>query len=192
MSALARTPGSVRSCAASAGRSGTARSVTARSCRSDVSEGEYRAVLPGGAPACAQTAPDRPDPRPRQGTARRRHRPAAGGVRRVRRRLEVRVGDGVPRPRAGREARRAARARGAGLHGRHAAGGRLAPGVAAQMLAWAEGLGFPCVEVSSGVAPIAAAAKRELIETAAARFVVLAEIGSKDPSAEVSPTAWAA
>jgi phosphosulfolactate synthase len=57
---------------------------------------------------------------------------------------------------------------------------------------WAGELGFPCVEVSSGVAPIGAADKRELIERAAARFVVLAEIGSKDPSAEVTATAWAA
>jgi phosphosulfolactate synthase len=65
-------------------------------------------------------------------------------------------------------------------------------GVAGKMLAWAADLGFACVEVSSGVATIGAADKRELIETAAARFVVLAEIGSKDPSAEVTPTAWAA
>jgi phosphosulfolactate synthase len=65
-------------------------------------------------------------------------------------------------------------------------------GATQPFLDWAGDLGFPCVEVSSGVAPIAAADKRELIETAAARFVVLAEIGSKDPSAEVTPTAWAA
>jgi|tagenome__1003787_1003787.scaffolds.fasta_scaffold20864373_2 phosphosulfolactate synthase len=65
-------------------------------------------------------------------------------------------------------------------------------GVADRMLDWAAELGFPAVEVSSGVAPIGAADKRALIETAAARFVVLAEIGSKDPAAEVSPDAWAA
>ena len=65
-------------------------------------------------------------------------------------------------------------------------------GAVRPFLDWAGELGFPCVEVSSGVAPIGAADKRELIGTAAARFVVLAEIGSKDPSAEVSPTAWAA
>jgi phosphosulfolactate synthase len=65
-------------------------------------------------------------------------------------------------------------------------------GVVDRYLAWAEELGFPCVEVSCGVAPIGAAEKRRLIETAAARFVVLAEIGSKDPEAEVSPGDWAA
>jgi phosphosulfolactate synthase len=41
------------------------------------------------------------------------------------------------------------------------------------------------------VAPIGVAEKRRLIEAAAERFVVLAEIGSKDPDAEVSPGAWA-
>jgi phosphosulfolactate synthase len=65
-------------------------------------------------------------------------------------------------------------------------------GVVEQYLAWAEELGFPCVEVSCGVAPIGPADKRKLIEAAAGRFVVLAEIGSKDPQAEVSPGAWAA
>ena len=59
-------------------------------------------------------------------------------------------------------------------------------------LAWAEELGFPCVEVSCGVAALGPADKRKLIEAAAGRFVVLAEIGSKDPRAEVSPGAWAA
>ena len=65
-------------------------------------------------------------------------------------------------------------------------------GVVEQYLAWAEDSGVPAVEVSCGVAPIRAAEKRRLIESAAARFVVLAEIGSKDPDAEVSPAAWAA
>jgi phosphosulfolactate synthase len=65
-------------------------------------------------------------------------------------------------------------------------------GAVEEYLAWAEELGFPCVEVSCGVAPIGSAEKRKLIETAAARFVVLAEIGSKDPEAEVLPGAWAA
>ncbi len=63
--------------------------------------------------------------------------------------------------------------------------------VVEEYLAWAEELGFPCVEVSCGVAPIGPAEKRRLIEAAAGRFVVLAEIGSKDPDAEVSPAAWA-
>ena len=65
-------------------------------------------------------------------------------------------------------------------------------GVVEEFLAWAGGVGFPCVEVSSGVAPLAPAAKRGLIEAAAERFVVLAEIGSKDPAADVSPEQWAA
>jgi phosphosulfolactate synthase len=65
-------------------------------------------------------------------------------------------------------------------------------GAAERMLAWAAELGFPCVEVSNGVAPIGPADKRALIETAAPRFTVLAEIGSKDAAADVSPAAWAA
>ena len=65
-------------------------------------------------------------------------------------------------------------------------------GAVTEFLDWAAELGFPCVEVSGGVAPLGPADKRELIETAAARFVVLAEIGSKDAAAEVSPAAWAA
>jgi phosphosulfolactate synthase len=64
-------------------------------------------------------------------------------------------------------------------------------GVVEECLAWAEDLGIPCVEVSCGVVPIGAAEKRRLIEAAAERFVVLAEIGSKDPHAEVSPGSWA-
>ena len=65
-------------------------------------------------------------------------------------------------------------------------------GVAAEYLAWAADVGFPCVEVSSGVAPIGPREKAELIRAAAGRFVVVAEVGSKDPAAPVSPDAWAA
>jgi phosphosulfolactate synthase len=65
-------------------------------------------------------------------------------------------------------------------------------GVVAEYLAWAADLGFPCVEVSSGVAPIGAREKASLIQAVAARFVVVAEIGSKDPAAPVTPEAWAA
>jgi phosphosulfolactate synthase len=64
-------------------------------------------------------------------------------------------------------------------------------GVVEKFLAWSGELGFPCVEVSCGVAAIGPAEKRKLIEVAAERFMVLAEIGSKDPHAEVSPGAWA-
>jgi phosphosulfolactate synthase len=65
-------------------------------------------------------------------------------------------------------------------------------GVVPEYLAWAADLGFPCVEVSSGVAPIGPREKAELIQVAAGRFVVVAEVGSKDPAAPVSPDAWAA
>ena len=65
-------------------------------------------------------------------------------------------------------------------------------GVAAEYLAWAADVGFPCVEVSSGVAPIGPHEKAELIRAATSRFVVVAEVGSKDPAAPVSPDAWAA
>jgi phosphosulfolactate synthase len=65
-------------------------------------------------------------------------------------------------------------------------------GVIEEFLDWAGDLGFACVEVSGGVAPLAPSDKRDLIEAAAGRFVVLAEIGSKDPAADVSPDAWAA
>jgi phosphosulfolactate synthase len=59
-------------------------------------------------------------------------------------------------------------------------------------LDWAGELGFPCVEVSCGVAAMSVEDKRELVELAAERFIVLAEIGVKDADAAVSPAAWAA
>jgi phosphosulfolactate synthase len=58
-------------------------------------------------------------------------------------------------------------------------------------LDWAAEIGFPCVEVSCGVAPMTAEDKRALIEAAAERFVVFGEVGAKDPSAEVSAKLWA-
>jgi phosphosulfolactate synthase len=64
--------------------------------------------------------------------------------------------------------------------------------VVEQYLLWAAHLGFPCVEVSCGVARMRPEDKHELIEAVGARFVVLGEIGSKDPSAVVSATEWAA
>jgi phosphosulfolactate synthase len=51
--------------------------------------------------------------------------------------------------------------------------------------------GFPCVEVSCGVAQMTAEEKRSLIQAAAERFIVLAEIGAKDPTVEVSAAVWA-
>jgi len=64
-------------------------------------------------------------------------------------------------------------------------------GVADAFLDWAGTAGFPCVEVSCGAVGMTAADKRALVEAAAQRFVVLGEIGAKDPRVEVSATAWA-
>ena len=59
-------------------------------------------------------------------------------------------------------------------------------------LDWAAEVGFPCVEVSRGVADMPLPAKQALVERAAERFIVLAEVGAKDPVAEVGAQAWAA
>jgi len=66
-----------------------------------------------------------------------------------------------------------------------------AQGKAAAFLGWARDCGFPCVEVSAGTVPMSEAAKQELIEQAAEHFIVLAEIGSKDPGVRLSPEQWA-
>ena len=58
-------------------------------------------------------------------------------------------------------------------------------------LAWAAEAGFPCVEVSNGVVAMPLGEKRRLIAEAADRFTVLAEVGSKDPLAPVTPSRWA-
>jgi len=58
-------------------------------------------------------------------------------------------------------------------------------------LDWAAQVGFPCVEVSRGVAEMSLADKQAIVERAAERFIVLAEVGSKDPLAEVGAQAWA-
>ena len=57
---------------------------------------------------------------------------------------------------------------------------------------WAAEVGFPCVEVSRGVASMSRADKRALVAAAAERFIVLAEVGRKDPEAEVGAGSWAA
>ncbi len=59
-------------------------------------------------------------------------------------------------------------------------------------LDWLGEIGFPCVEVSRGAADMSYAEKQELVARAADRFIVLAEVGAKDPLAEVDPEAWAA
>jgi phosphosulfolactate synthase len=65
-------------------------------------------------------------------------------------------------------------------------------GKVAPYLDWAAEVGFPCIEVSCGVAAMGPDDKRDLVRAAAERFVVFAEVGAKDPAAEVSAAAWAA
>lgn len=58
-------------------------------------------------------------------------------------------------------------------------------------LAWAGDIGMPCVEVSNGALDLPVEEKRRLITKAAENFMVLGEVGSKDPSVPVSPAEWA-
>ena len=66
-----------------------------------------------------------------------------------------------------------------------------AQGRASEFLDWAADAGFPCVEVSAGTVPMEDAAKRDLIEAAAERFIVLAEVGSKHAAVRLTPEQWA-
>jgi phosphosulfolactate synthase len=66
-----------------------------------------------------------------------------------------------------------------------------AQGRAAEFLDWARACGFPCVEVSAGTVAMDDAAKRDLIEQAAQHFIVLAEVGPKDPGVRLTPGQWA-
>jgi phosphosulfolactate synthase len=66
-----------------------------------------------------------------------------------------------------------------------------AAGVAERCLAWAAQVGFSCVEVSNGAVAMPLPEKRRLVSMAARRFLVIAEVGSKSPTAEVSGKAWA-
>lgn len=59
-------------------------------------------------------------------------------------------------------------------------------------LDWALDAGFTCVEVSRGVAPMPREAKTELVHRASRRFLVLAEVGSKDPQAPLDAAEWTA
>ena len=63
---------------------------------------------------------------------------------------------------------------------------------AEECLAWAEQLGFPCVEVSNGATQMSRGEKRRLVSKAAEGFVVIAETGSKDARVTPSATEWAA
>ena len=56
---------------------------------------------------------------------------------------------------------------------------------------WVAAMGFPCVEVSSGVVTMTQDEKLALIEQASNGFTVLGEIGAKDPDVEVAASAWA-
>jgi phosphosulfolactate synthase len=63
---------------------------------------------------------------------------------------------------------------------------------AAECLDWAEAAGFPCVEVSNGTVGMPLEEKHRLIREASERFVVLSEVGSKDPRVPVTAGDWAA
>jgi phosphosulfolactate synthase len=66
-----------------------------------------------------------------------------------------------------------------------------AQGRAEEFLTWARDCGFPCIEVSAGTVPMADADKQALITSAAEHFIVLAEVGPKDPGVNLSPAQWA-
>ena len=60
-----------------------------------------------------------------------------------------------------------------------------------EYLAWATEVGFPCVEVSRGIAAMSPAEKYELIRRAAVRFTVLSEVGSKSSTDRLPCHEWA-
>ena len=66
-----------------------------------------------------------------------------------------------------------------------------AQGRATAFFDWARASGFPCVEVSAGTVPMTPAQKQDLIGEAARHFIVLSEVGAKDPAARVLPEQWA-
>jgi phosphosulfolactate synthase len=59
------------------------------------------------------------------------------------------------------------------------------------LLDWAAGAGFPCVEVSRGAAPMTVGDKHDLIRVAASGFTVLSEVGTKSRTARMHPGEWA-
>ncbi len=65
-----------------------------------------------------------------------------------------------------------------------------ARGKAAECLDWAHEVGFDQVEVSRGTVGMTLPDKHALIRLAAQRFVVLAEVGSKDPDVEPAVQRW--
>jgi phosphosulfolactate synthase len=65
-----------------------------------------------------------------------------------------------------------------------------AQGRAPECLDWAADVGFDSVEVSRGVAPMSLDDKHDLLRSAADRFVVLSEVGSKDPQNVLTADQW--
>lgn len=58
-------------------------------------------------------------------------------------------------------------------------------------LDWAECVGFPCIEVSRGAAPMRPDEKYDLIAAAAGRFTVLSEVGAKNDIDRMASVEWA-
>ncbi len=61
-----------------------------------------------------------------------------------------------------------------------------------RLLGWAEDVGFTALEISNGATEMTAAEKCRLIAKAARNFVVLSEVGSKDPEVVFPPAAFEA
>jgi phosphosulfolactate synthase len=60
-----------------------------------------------------------------------------------------------------------------------------------EFLDWAAGVGFPCIEVSRGAAPMRPDEKYDLIRLAANRFTVLSEVGAKKAADQLPCAQWA-
>ena len=106
-------------------------------------------------------------------------------------RVEVRLGHGLRRHRVAREAGAVEGSTGFA----RCLGGTLleiswAQGRAQQCLDWAADVGFDSVEVSRGVAAMTPGEKHDLLRRAAAAFVVLSEVGSKDPEQVLTAQQW--
>lgn len=65
-----------------------------------------------------------------------------------------------------------------------------AQGAAEECLAWAHGAGFSHVEVSRGTVPMTVGEKHDLVRRASDRFVVLTEVGVKDPEQQPTLDQW--
>jgi phosphosulfolactate synthase len=65
-------------------------------------------------------------------------------------------------------------------------------GRAEECLEWAQRVGIAAVEVSHGLVSMPLEEKRKLIRRAGQQFIVLSEVGSKDPSVAVHADAWGA